>query len=596
LLRRFWQSDKGEFLRSHHDWEGGLISTQINQQLTFLGSYNDRVVARLTAWENARFSERLWQHDGTLWIADPDRAAATPELMNRLGWLDLPESMAAEVGELSGFAAEIRAAGMADVVLLGMGGSSLAPEVLMTIFGNAPGFPALRVLDSTHPDVLRVLDDSIDLKQTLFLVSSKSGGTIETISFYKYFFHRVAGELENPGDHFVAITDPGSKLELMAREQQFRRIFSSPADVGGRYSVLTYFGLLPAALIGIDPAEFLQQAAQMEAATDPGVPAAENPALVLGAVLGELALAGRNKMVFLSTLKLEPYGVWIEQLVAESTGKLGRGILPVVGEPLLEPAAYDEDCCFVSLQLAGDLSPSLESGIERLKAAGFPVVVITIERIMTIAQEFYRWEVATAAAGAVLEINPFNQPNVEAAKIKARELMETCKNTGELPVSTPLIQDDHLSLYGLPLPQPPRSVNECLQQFLQLVKPGDYLALMAYLPMRKKNDLLLQRLRLLLRQRCRVVTTLGYGPRFLHSTGQLHKGDDNQGVFLQLTADPDQDVPIPGEPYSFGTLIAAQAQGDFQALVENGRRLLRIHLSGSLESGLKRLILLVEAG
>ncbi|NIA20300.1 MAG: glucose-6-phosphate isomerase [Xanthomonadaceae bacterium] len=567
------------------------MGTQLNHQHIFFGSYTDRVASKLETWEDTRFSERLWQHDGTLWIPDPEQAAATPELMNRLGWLDLPESMAAEAGELSDFAAEIRAAGMTDVVLLGMGGSSLAPEVLMTIFGNAPGFPALRVLDSTHPDVISVLDNSIDLAKTLFLVSSKSGGTIETLSFYKYFFHRVAGELENPGDHFVAITDPGSKLELMAREQQFRRIFSSPADVGGRYSVLTYFGLLPAALIGIDVAEFLQQAAPMEAATGPGVPVAENPALVLGAVLGALALAGRNKVVFLSTPKLEHFGVWIEQLVAESTGKLGRGILPVVGEPLLTPAAYGKDCCFVSLQLAGDLPPSLGSGIEKLKVAGFPVVIIKIERIMDLAQEFYRWEVATAAAGAVLEINPFNQPNVEAAKIKARELMETCKKTGELPVSTPLIQDDHLSLYGLP--QPSHSVKECLQQFLQLVKPGDYLALMAYLPMAQKNDALLQRFRLALRERCRVVTTLGYGPRFLHSTGQLHKGDGNQGVFIQFTADPEQDVTIPGEPYTFGTLIAAQAQGDFQALEENGRRLLRIHLSGSLESGLKYLISLV---
>ncbi len=572
------------------------MSMQLNQQLTFLGSYNDRVVARLETWENVRFSERLWQHDGTLWIADPDQAAAAPELMNRLGWLDLPESMAAEAGELSDFAVEIKAAGMTDVVLLGMGGSSLAPEVLMTIFGNTPGFPGLQMLDTTHPDAIRALDNSIDLKKTLFLVSSKSGGTIETLSFYKYFFHRVAEELENPGNHFVAITDPGSKLEVMARKKRFRRIFSSPSDVGGRYSALTYFGLVPAALIGIDVAEFLQQAAQMEVAAGSGVPAAENPALVLGVVLGELALAGRNKVVFLSTPKLEHLGVWIEQLVAESTGKLGRGILPVVGEPLLTPAAYGEDCCFVSLQLAGDLPLSLESGIEKLKAAGFPVVVIKIERIMALAQEFYRWELATAAAGAVLEINPFNQPNVEAAKIKARELMETCKKTGELSLPTSLIQDDYLSLYGLPLPQPPRSVKEYLQQFLQLVKPGDYLALMAYLSMGQKNDVLLQRLRLLLKRRCRVATTLGYGPRFLHSTGQLHKGDGNQGVFIQFTADSAQDVPIPGEPYTFGTLITAQAQGDFQALVENGRRLLRIHLDVSPENALEYLISLVESG
>lgn len=572
------------------------MSTQLNRQLTFLGSYNDRVVARLETWENASFSKRLWQHDGTLWISDPEEAAAIPELTNRLGWLELPVSMAAETGKLSAFATEIRAAGMTDVVLLGMGGSSLAAEVLMTLFGNAPGFPALRVLDSTHPGAVQRLTDSIDPAKTLFLVSSKSGGTIETLSFYKYFFHLVAAELENPGEHFVAITDPGSKLEVMAREKQFRRVFSSPTDVGGRYSALTYFGLVPAALIGIDAAEFLQQAAQMQAAAGPGVPATENPALVLGAVLGELALAGRNKVVFLSTPKLEHFGVWIEQLVAESTGKQGRGILPVVGEPLLAPDDYGEDCCFVSLQLAGELPLSLESGIEDLKAAGFPVVVMTMNRIMNLAQEFYRWEVATAAAGAVLEINPFNQPNVEAAKIKARELMETSKKTGKLPLPKPLIQDDQLSLYGSPLSPSFQSSAEYLQHFLRLVKPGDYLALMAYLPMSRESEALLQRLRLLLRRRCRVVTTLGFGPRFLHSTGQLHKGDGNQGVFIQLTADFDRDVPIPGEPYTFGTLIAAQSQGDFQALVENGRRLVRIHLNGPLKSGLEYLLSLVEAG
>lgn len=572
------------------------MSTQLNRQLTFLGSYNDRVVARLETWGNASFSKRLWQHDGTLWISDPEEAAAIPELTNRLGWLELPVSMAAEAGKLSAFATEIRAAGMTDVVLLGMGGSSLAAEVLMTLFGNAPGFPALRVLDSTHPGAVQRLTDSIDPAKTLFLVSSKSGGTIETLSFYKYFFHLVAAELENPGEHFVAITDPGSKLEVMAREKQFRRVFSSPTDVGGRYSALTYFGLVPAALIGIDAAEFLQQAAQMQAAAGPGVPATENPALVLGAVLGELALAGRNKVVFLSTPKLEHFGVWIEQLVAESTGKQGRGILPVVGEPLLAPDDYGEDCCFVSLQLAGELPLSLESGIEDLKAAGFPVVVMTMNRIMNLAQEFYRWEVATAAAGAVLEINPFNQPNVEAAKIKARELMETSKKTGKLPLPKPLIQDDQLSLYGSPLSPSFQSSAEYLQHFLRLVKPGDYLALMAYLPMSRESEALLQRLRLLLRRRCRVVTTLGFGPRFLHSTGQLHKGDGNQGVFIQLTADFDRDVPIPGEPYTFGTLIAAQSQGDFQALVENGRRLVRIHLNGPLKSGLEYLLSLVEAG
>ena len=570
------------------------MAAQINQQMTFLSSYVDRITSRLKAWDDARFSECLWQRDGTLWVADPEQAAADPDLENRLGWLDLPKSMAAEVGKLSAFAAEIRAAGITEVVLLGMGGSSLAPEVLMTVFGNASGFPLLRVLDSTHPDAISALAGKIDPEKTLFLVSSKSGGTIETLSFYKYFFHFMAGKLKNPGDHFVAITDPGSKLEAIARERHFRRVFSSPADVGGRYSALTFFGLLPASLIGIEVENLLAGAAQMELAAGPRVPAAENPALVLGAALGELALAGRNKVVFSLTPKLAAFAAWIEQLVAESTGKQGRGIVPVVDEPLLAPAAYGEDCCFVTLQLAGDLPPALESGIEKLKAAGFPVVTITVNRVMDLGQEFYRWEMATAAAGAVLAVNPFNQPNVEAAKIKAKELMESCKKTGKLPASTPLIQDGHLSLYGRSLSPLSQSISEYLQQFLQSLKPGDYLSLMAYLPRECKNDELLQRLRLRLRGDRRVVSCLGYGPRFLHSTGQLHKGDGNQGVFIQLTADFEQDVSIPGESYSFGTLIAAQAQGDFQALEEKGRRIMRLHLGGSLESGLKRLIALVE--
>ena len=570
------------------------MDPRINHQRLFSGPSAGRIAARLDAWEKAKFAERLWRHDGTLWVPDPEQAAAAPELENRLGWLDLPESMAAKAVQLKEFADEIRSDGITDIVLLGMGGSSLAPEVLMTIFGNAPGFPVLRVLDSTHPDAIAVLDQKIDPGRTFFLVSSKSGGTIETLSFYKYYFHRVAEVVENPGNHFAAITDPGSKLESLAREKRFRRIFFSPPDVGGRYSALTYFGLVPAALIGLDMAELLRQAAVMKAAAGAGIPVPENPALVLGAFLGEMALAGRNKVVFLPTPQLEPFGVWIEQLVAESTGKLGRGILPVVGESLLPPDAYGSDCCFVSLQLAGDASPSLESGLEDLQTAGFPVVVITVNQIMSLAQEFYRWEMATAAAGAVLEINPFNQPNVEAAKIKARELMEISKKTGKLPVSTPLFQDGQLSVYGQPLPQPPSSIGEYLREFLQLVKPGDYLALMAYLPM-GQQDQLLQRLREALRGRCRVPATLGYGPRFLHSTGQLHKGDANQGVFLQLTADPLQDIAIPGEPYTFGTLIAAQAQGDFQALEDNGRRLLRIHLGSSLKDGLERLISLVEA-
>ncbi|MBN2331688.1 MAG: glucose-6-phosphate isomerase [Deltaproteobacteria bacterium] len=568
----------------------------LNTQALHLGFYADVLDSRLALWEKVSLPRRLWQRDGTLWVADPRQAAATPELADRLGWLTLPSSMIAETENLAAFAAEIKAAGFTHVVLLGMGGSSLAPEVLMTIFGNAAGYPVLQVLDSTHPDAVGALAAGLDIPRTLFLVSSKSGGTIETLSLFNYFFSLAESVLENPGNHFVAITDPGSKLETLALAKQFRRIFSSPQEVGGRYSALTFFGLLPAALIGINVGALLNQTGIMAAACGPGVPAADNPALVLGAALGELALAGRDKVVFLTTPKLASFGVWVEQLVAESTGKRGRGILPVVGEPLADAESYGPDCCFVALQLVGDHQESLAADLDALRQAGLPLISIEVQESISLAQEFYRWEMATAAAGAVLEVNPFDQPNVEAAKSKAREVMAACKTTGSLPIRPPLVQDEYLTVYGLDAAVQPGSVGAVLATFLSRVQPGDYLALMAYLPMFPKNDALLQQLRLLLRRRCQVETTLGYGPRFLHSTGQLHKGDGNRGVFLQLTADGDCDIMIPGQLYTFGVLIAAQAQGDYQALEENGRRLLRIHLSGSPIAGLKQLLALLAAG
>ncbi len=570
-----------------------MAETGVNRQQIFLGEYAAAHRARLAAWERESVPSRLWQRDPTLWVKDPRAAAAAPELGNRLGWLELPRTMTAAAAALPAFAAEIREAGFSDVVLLGMGGSSLAPQVMRAVFGRPAGFPAFHVLDSTHPEMVRAIAARLPLSRTLFLVASKSGGTIETLSFFRYFYARAVAELENPGRHFVALTDPGSRLQALAAEKNFRRVFSTPPEVGGRYSVLTYFGLLPAALMGIDVDQALARAARMLAAAGPTVPAAANPALELGAALGELALAGRNKMILVADPPLDAFGDWVEQLVAESTGKEGRGIVPVVGEPLIaDPAAYGRDCYFVSLEFSG-AKPAAAAALDVLKAAGYPVIRLTLGDHLDLFQEFYRWEMATAMAGAVLGINPFNQPNVEAAKRKARELMAAAgREGGGLPAPEPLLAAGELQLFA-PAPLVATELPTALEAFLGRVTVGDYLALMAYLPSFPEITGRLQQLRERLRRRCRVVTTLGYGPRFLHSTGQLHKGDGNQGVFLQLTADIDRDLEIPGEAYSFGLLLAAQAQGDFQALAENGRRLLRLHLGSDPRIGLERLLALL---
>jgi len=558
------------------------------QQELYLGNFDLAVEARLHTWAEEEVVRRIWEKDGTVWVPDPAEAAVAPELTNRLGWLTLPETMRAEVSDLTAFAAEVREAGFARVVLLGMGGSSLAPEVLMKTFGNAPGYPPLTVLDSTHPVAVQRVADSIDAATTLFLVSSKSGGTVETLSFFKYFFDAVSAVKENPGENFVAITDPGSKLESLAMEKGFRRVFSSPPEVGGRYSALTYFGLVPAALIGLDVERLLKRARAMADACGPGNAAPYNPGLVLGAALGELTLAARDKLTFLTSPGVAPFAAWVEQLIAESTGKRRTGILPVAGEPLASPAQYGNDRVFVYLRLKGDANDALEGGVNALKSSGHPTVEITLHDKMDLAQEFFRWEFATAAAGAVLCINPFDQPNVEAAKVKARELMEAYRREGTLPEESPLLEEEGVAVYGAA--GEAGSLAESLHNFLRLAGPGDYAALMAYVPPSAEADVALRALRLRLRDRLKVATTVGYGPRFLHSTGQLHKGDGNRGLFLQITHTPPTDLPIPGEPYTFGVLIAAQAQGDYRALVERGRRVLRLHFAGDVRAGLEKLL------
>ena len=458
----------------------------------------------------------------------------------------------------------------------------------MTTFGNARGYPPLTVLDSTHPASVQHVADNIDMANTLFLVSSKSGGTTETLSFFKYFYNAVSVAKKDPGHNFVVITDPGSPLEALAVEKKLRRIFSSPLDVGGRYSALTHFGLVPAALIGLNLRKLLDRAITMVHATHYCIPVAENPGLVLGAAMGELALAGRDKITFFASPSIAAFGVWVEQLIAESTGKNGKGILPVAGEKLGTPDHYGEDRFFVYLRMEGDENEALDKGIDALEAAGHPVVRIAFDEVEDLGGEFFRWEMATAAAGAVLGINPFDQPNVEAAKIKARDLLKAFQETGRLPAERPTLMEAGIEVFG-GTGKSDSSIRETLADFSNLVRPGDYVALMAYVPRTDENDAILESTRLILRDKLKVATTLGYGPRFLHSTGQLHKGDGNKGLFIQITRAPERDIAIPGEAYSFGTLIAAQALGDYQALADRGRRLIRFHIKGDITAGLKKL-------
>jgi transaldolase / glucose-6-phosphate isomerase len=507
------------------------------------------VAVRLDAMGSAQVPKRIWDRDPTVWKDDP----RTPEIRDRLGWLTVGKAMAQQVKPLAAFADEIRAE-FGKVVLCGMGGSSLAPEVLWRTFGAASGHPALHVLDSTDPRAVLEAERG-DLAKTLFIISSKSGTTQESDSFFRYFWERTGGR----GTQFVAITDPGTPLERLAAERGFRRAFLNPADIGGRYSALSYFGLVPAALIGVDLETLLHRAHRMAEACAACVPALENPAAWLGAILGEGALAGRNKATFLLSPGVASFGLWAEQLIAESTGKEGKGILPVADEPLGEPEAYGDDRVFVAMSLAGEDDSATAARLADLEDSGHPVVHLRLEDRYDLGQEFFRWEFATAVAGAVLRINPFDQPNVAESKANTKAV---------------LAQGDP--------PSPAASAAE-VERFLAGIRPGDYLAIMAYLPPTAENDRRLGAIRLRLRDRLRVATTLGYGPRFLHSTGQLHKGGPPNGHFVQITQRSPEDLAIPGERFGFRELEAAQAEGDLRALRGRGRPAIRIDDPGLLE-------------
>ncbi|HEX5760703.1 MAG TPA: hypothetical protein VF121_16060 [Thermoanaerobaculia bacterium] len=539
-----------------------------------LGASAGAVEARLARWEEEGFGRRLWARDATLWSPQP-----LPELADRLGWLGLHETMAAELPELERFGAALAAEGVRDLVVLGMGGSSLAPEVFQRALGNAPGHPRLAVLDSTHPDAVQGLAARLDLARTLFLVSSKSGTTTETLSFFRAFWDLARRKLPAPGERFAAITDPGTPLAALAGERGFRQIFAAPPDVGGRYSALSVFGLAPAAGIGADTAGLLAAARRLAAACGPEVPAQRNSALALGAALGELALAGRDKLTFAAAPRLESFPDWIEQLVAESTGKQGRGIVPVAGEPPGSPAAYGSDRVFVALAGDGEDDFALQH-VARLAEAGHPAVLFRLAAGAELGAEMLRWEIAVAAAGAVLGIHPFDQPDVQLAKDLARAALSSAR---EHPAAR------GGGAGGAEVAAAAPGLGRTLGEWLAGARPGGYLGLHAYLAPTAAVTAALRRLQGALRDATGLAATAGYGPRFLHSTGQLHKGGPAGGLFLQLVDRPRAELAVPEAGFGFGELLAAQAEGDRRALLQRGRGVLRVDLGGEPLAGLEAL-------
>ena len=537
------------------------------------------VAARLESWTADRVAERLWEKDGSLWAASGKK----PEEIDAwLGWLDLPETMSARVTELEHLARDVREDGYRRAAVLGMGGSSLAPELFSRLFGADPaGGLELRILDSTHPDAVRGFRSWAGAQRTIFCMSSKSGSTTEPNAY-----QAAMGEIA-PALDFIAITDPDTSLAELARAQEFRGIVEAPPDVGGRYSALTVFGLLPAALHGVDLGGLLERARRMADACR-SADASANPGLRLGALIGEAALAGRDKLTILTSSRLAAFGDWAEQLVAESTGKAGTGIVPVVGESVGDRSTYGDDRCFVHLRLADETDPAMSVLADE---------EIVLEDPLDVGAEFVRWEVATAVAGIVLGIDPFDQPNVQESKDATKELLEAYRSTGSLPQPGPLVSEPGIAASADPdaLGDTPVTVEGAIRQLLDLLQPArDYFAILAYLPPDPAIVDRLEAIRRRVRETRGVATTLGFGPRFLHSTGQLHKGGPDTGVFLQLTADPSQDLPIPGWEESFGTLIAAQALGDLTSLQRRGRRALRLHFA-DLEAGLDRLETMVDA-
>ncbi|HKC87610.1 MAG TPA: bifunctional transaldolase/phosoglucose isomerase, partial [Blastocatellia bacterium] len=572
-----------------------LTSGLLDRMEANLGQYEADVQATIKRAESEQWTRKIYRKDAGLWKQEENHQKI---IKNSLGWVTVPDQLYDAADELAAFSARVRNEGFKDVMLLGMGGSSLCPEVFRRTFGKIPGHPALHVLDSTDPATVLAFESEVDLPHTLFVVASKSGTTTEPLMFYKYFINKVRQiKGDRAGENFVAITDPGTLMEAMATGDKFRRIFLNPSDIGGRYSALSYFGMVPAALQGFDFKTLLDRAERAMHACAPAVPAADNPAARLGAIIGSLAVAGRNKLTLSTDPEISSLGLWIEQLVAESAGKEGKGILPVANEPLGAPNAYGDDRLFIHIAV-GMIDPEAENRLRAIEAAGHPVVRRVMNDTLDLGEEFYIWEMATAVAGAVMGINPFDQPNVQESKDNTKLLLEDFKRDGHLPEQTLAVEGRGLKVYCDEETIQELGKNKTIETFiaahLKRVKPGDYIAMLDYIRETGEHEALIQAIRTRLRDALRVATTTGYGPRFLHSTGQLHKGGDDSGVFIQITADDFQDAPLVGEPFTFSVLKQAQALGDFQSLASRDRRAIRIHLGADGAAGLKTLLEIVR--
>jgi transaldolase/glucose-6-phosphate isomerase len=555
------------------------------------------------------FQEEMefWRKDGRirrLWTGDKSLWAGTDE-DKWVGWLHVVESELADIDRLHGFADEVKQRGFTDVVLLGMGGSSLGPEVLGETFGRQPGWPRFHMLDSTDPAQIKAIERAIDLIKTLFIVSSKSGSTLEPNIFMEYFFDRVSAlkGKGKVGEHFVAVTDPGSPLEQRAKDLHFAHIFHGVPSIGGRYSVLSKFGLVPAAAIGLDIKRLLETAQNMERSCGLDVPPADNPGVQLGVAMGVAATRfGRDKVTIIASPGIADLGAWLEQLLAESTGKQGRGLIPLADEPLATPDRYGNDRFFAYLELDGQIDPSQRQAVEALKRAGHPVVQLNVKDVWHIGQEFFRWEIATAVAGSIIGIDPFNQPDVEASKDRTRALTDDYEKSHRLPEEAPVFRENGVALHADPRNAAELGRHNTLSGYLKShfgrvragEKSGDYVALLAYIERDAAHTRSLTEMRTRIRDKTRAATCLGFGPRFQHSTGQAYKGGPNSGVFLQVTCDDPADIDVPGHSYSFGVVKAAQAGGDLAVLVERDRRALRVHLT-DVDAGLKELSRAVDA-
>jgi len=557
------------------------------QTYTLPDKLESDVNASLQDWKKGGKVRRLWHEDASLWTgADEGKW---------LGWLGITEQQIENVDALKEIAADIKKAAFKDALLLGMGGSSLCPEVLRLTFGKASGHPDLHVLDSTDPAQIKSIEERVDLASTICIVSSKSGSTLEPNIYKQYFFDRVKAKVgeKEVGNRFIAITDPGSKMQRVAERDKFRKIFMGVPSIGGRYSALSNFGMVPAAVMGIDVLTFLKNTQKMVEACGADTDADANPGVILGTILGIAANRGRDKITIITSPGIFDLGAWLEQLLAESTGKSGKGIIPVDRERLAKPHGYGADRVFAYLRLESDRDKEQSAEVDALAKAGNPVVRIVLPDIYSLGQEFFRWEIATAVAGALIGINAFNQPDVEASKVETRKLTTEYESSGKLPPESPFFTGDGAKLYAdvknAAELKGGGTLTGFLKKHLSRIGSEDYFAVLGYITMNEAHEKALEAIRLAVRDNKKVATVLGFGPRFLHSTGQAYKGGPNSGVFLQITCDDAVDILVPGQKYTFGVVKAAQARGDFAVLAERGRRALRVHLGKDVAAGLATL-------